>query len=72
MFFAGFPETIPEVLRRRVRMAIEEKDIEELRAAIADMKTLKVLPTVAADIAAAQTELDILLCRRGVYITNYH
>ena len=48
-------------------MSIEEHDIDELRAAIADMKTLKVIPTIAADIAAAQTELDILLCRRGVY-----
>lgn len=50
-------------------MSIEEHDIDELRAAIADMKTLKVIPTIAADIAAAQTELDILLCRRGVHFT---
>ena len=30
------------------------------------MKKLNVMPTVATDIAAAQTELDILLCRRGL------
>lgn len=65
------PETIPEVLRRRVRMAIEEKDIDELKSAIADMKTLKVLPTIAADISAAQTELDVLMCRKGNF-KHYH
>ena len=48
-------------------MSIEEHDIDELRLAIEDMKKLKVIPTVAADIAAAQTELDILVCRRGWY-----
>ena len=46
-------------------MAIEEQDIEELRSAITDMKPVK-LPTVAADVAAAQKELDILVCRRGI------
>ena len=49
-------------------MAIEEQDIEELRSAITDMKPIK-LPTVAADVAAAQKELDILVCRRGIMLS---
>ena len=48
-------------------MAIEESDTEELTTVIAEMRKIK-LPTVAADVAAAQKELDILVCRRGKFI----
>jgi hypothetical protein len=59
-----FSDNFTDVLRRRVRMAIEENSPEELNAVIKEMKTLK-LPSIQPDIKYAEEMLQLLKIKKG-------
>ncbi|XP_060601784.1 uncharacterized protein LOC132755022 isoform X2 [Ruditapes philippinarum] len=63
----GSTDNFTDVLRRRVRMAIEENSPEELNAVIKEMKTLK-LPSIQPDIKYAEEMLQLLKIKKELLI----
>ncbi|XP_053379057.1 uncharacterized protein LOC123526583 isoform X3 [Mercenaria mercenaria] len=60
-------ENLTDVLRRRLRLAIEENNPDELTAVIKEMKKLK-LPSIQPDIKYAEEQLQILKIKKELLI----